>query len=259
MSGSNSICVATVLLETGIARMLEPETRLVLEAPGGLVEVTASCRDGRVEKVSVANVPSFAGALGVHLEVGGIGTLQVDTGFGGDSFVMVDAAQLGMQISPDEARELAEIGVRITDAANEQIGFAHPIIEDWKHISFCQIHSQQQSAPGSIRVRNAVALKPGKLDRSPTGTGVCARMAVLHAKGMMAIADSYVGESIIGSRFEGRILGTTRVGQVPAILPEFSGRAWITGVHQHTLDPTDPWPEGYRVADTWPAPRRPPG
>jgi proline racemase len=252
MSGSNSICVSTVLLETGIIPMNEPETRMVLEPPGGLIRVLASCKDGKVERVRVRNVPSFVDQLGVHLEVEGMGTLTVDTAYGGDSFVIVAAETLGFGLVPDEARELAKVGIRITNAANAQLGFHHPGNADWRHISFCQITAPLREENGQLVGKNTVVIQPGKLDRCPTGTGISARMAVLHAKGRLKVGDSLIGESIIGSRFQGRIHSTTRIGEKDAIYPELSGQAWITGTHQHTLDPTDPWPEGYRVADTWP-------
>src|SRR5262252_8882683 len=139
MSGSNSICVATVLLDTGILPMTEPETRLTIEAPGGLIEVVAECRGGKAERITVTNVPAFADKLDAALEVKGLGTLTVDIAFGGDSFVIVDAARLGFRLQPDEARDLAETGVRITRAANEQLGFVHPTNPEWNHISFCQL------------------------------------------------------------------------------------------------------------------------
>ena len=138
MSGSNAICVATVLLDAGILPMQEPKTRLTLEAPGGLIAVVADCRNGKAERVSIENVPSFADRLGEPLEVKGLGTLTVDIAYGGDSFVIVDAAAAGFVIAPDEARDLAETGIRITAAANEQFGFSHPETAGWDHISFCQ-------------------------------------------------------------------------------------------------------------------------
>lgn len=252
MSGSNSICVATVLLETGILPMQEPETQLVLEPPGGLIHVTASCRAGKVERVRVRNVASFVDRLDVALEVAGLGTLTVDTAYGGDSFVIVDVNQLPVELKPEAARELAEIGIRITNAANEQLGFHHPDRPDWDHISFCQIAAPVETDPAGLLSKNTVVIQPGKLDRCPTGTGISARMALLYAKGQMKTGDILVGESIIGSRFYGTIHSEARVGDTRAIIPEISGQAWITGTHQHFLDPTDPWPEGYRVADTWP-------
>ncbi|MEP4149449.1 MAG: proline racemase family protein [Halioglobus sp.] len=252
MSGSNAICVSTVLLETGILPMTEPETKITLEAPGGLVHVTAQCKNGKVEKVTVQNVASFADKLDASLEVKGVGTLTVDTAFGGDSFVMAKTEELGFAITPDEARDLAEMGIKITEAANEQLGFHHPTNPDWTHCSFCQIHAPMTEEEGLKSVKNAVVIQPGKIDRSPTGTGVSARMAVLHARGLMDVGEQYIARSIINSRFDGRIVKTCKVGNKDAIIPELSGRAWLTGTYQHLLDPTDPWPQGYRIGDTWP-------
>ncbi|MEZ5723979.1 MAG: proline racemase family protein [Paracoccaceae bacterium] len=251
MSGSNSICVSTVLLDGGLIPMQEPETRMVLEAPGGLVRVRAECRDGKAQRIFVQNLPSFAGPLDQALEVEGIGTLSVDTAFGGDSFVFVDPAAMGFAMTPDEAHDIARLGVRITNAANEQMQFRHPTLPDWTHFSFCLFAGALERAAEGLRVKAAVAIQPGKVDRSPTGTALSARMAVLHARGQMGPGDHLTAVSLIGSTFGGRIVGTTTLGDTPAILPEISGRGWITGIHQHMLDPEDPWPEGYRLTDTW--------
>lgn len=252
MSGSNSICVSTVLLEAGIIPMQEPETRLVLEAPGGLVHAVAHCEGGKVKHVSVRNVASFVDQCDVTIEVPGLGSMRVDTAYGGDSFVIVDAQDLGFVLVPDEARELAEAGIAITNAANEQLGFHHPVNAEWEHISFCQLTAPIRQEDGVWRGRNTVAIQPGKLDRSPTGTGCSARMALLHHRGVMQQGDRYIAESIIGSEFSCAIDGVTAVGDRSAIYPQITGRAWVTGTHQHTLDPDDPWPGGYRIADTWP-------
>jgi len=251
MSGSNTICVATVLLETGILPITGPVTRLVLEVPAGLVEVEATCLDGNVLSVAFRNVPSFADRLGATLEVEGLGTLTVDTAFGGDAFVIVDAAALGFEIAPGEAADLAAMGAKITDAANEQLGFRHPE-QAWDHISFCQFAGPLEKTPQGWRGRNTVAIKPAKLDRSPTGTGCSARLAVLHAKGLIGIGETYDAQSVLGSQFRCRIDATTTIAGRPAVIPRVEGRAWITGTHQHMLDPDDPWPGGYRLGDTWP-------
>ena len=251
MSGSNSICVATVLLDGGLVPMREPVTELVLEAPGGLVRVRAECRGGKAERIFVENLPSFAARLGVPLEVEGLGTLTVDTAYGGDSFVFVDPAALGLSLTSDAAHDIARLGVRISDAATAALGFAHPGNPDWRHISFCLFAGAIERTPDGLRTQAAVAIRPGKVDRSPTGTALSARMAVLHARGEMAVGDRLTAVSLIGSTFAGRILGTTTVGGRPAIRPEISGRGWITGIHQHMLDPSDPWPEAYRLTDTW--------
>ena len=252
MSGSNSICVSTVLLESGILPMHEPETRLTLEAPGGLIQAVAACRDGKVERVTIHNVPSFVDKLDAKIEVAGFGTLTVDTAYGGDSFVIVAAEDLGFKVSPDEARDIVKAGIKITNATNEQLGFYHPENPDWKHISFCQITAPLFKENDIYVGRNAVAIQPGKLDRSPTGTGCSARLALLKKRGLIKIGDQYIGESVIGSRFHCRLESLTRVGDFEAVIPSISGRAWITGSHQHMLDPGDPWPGGYKISDTWP-------
>ena len=201
MSGSNTICVSTVLLESGMIQMQEPETDFFLEAPAGLVHVKASCKKGKVLSIKIQNVPSFADKLDQKLEVLGIGTVNVDTAYGGDSFVLVDAQTLGFAIVPDEARELAETGVKITAAANEQIGFKHPLNMDWNKIAFCQFTNPIKLVNGVLNGRNTVAINPGKLDRSPCGTGCSARMAVMHERGEINVGDQFVASSVINSRF----------------------------------------------------------
>ena len=252
MSGSNSICVATVLLDTGIVPMEEPETRFVIEAPGGLVEVVANCRNGKAESVRVVNHPSFSARLDAMIEVEGLGSLKVDTAYGGDSFVIVDAQALGLALRADEARNLAELGMRITRAANEQLGFEHPTNPDWNHISFCQFAAPTAREDGVLTGRSAVAIRPGKIDRSPTGTGCSARLAVMHARGQIGIGETFVGRSIIDSEFVCHIESETMAGPLKAIHPVVSGRAWITKTTQLMVDPSDPWPTGYRLSDTWP-------
>ncbi len=253
MSGSNAICVATVLLDSGIVPMVEPETRFALEAPGGLIEVVARCEGGKARSIRVTNHPSFVDRLDAVIEVEGLGALTVDTAYGGDSFVLVDAAALGFALTADEAADLARTGNRIIRAATEQLGFHHPGNPDWRHLSFCQFTQPVVAVDGVKTGRNTVAIEPGKLDRSPTGTGCSARMAVLHARGELAVGEAFTGVSIIDSRFHCRIEREAEVGGRPAIVPSIEGRAWITETKQLLLDPDDPWPRGYRVGDTWPA------
>ena len=251
MSGSNSICVATVLLDHGLITMKEPVTDFFLEAPGGLVKVKALCKNGKAERIFVQNLPSFAYRLDVSLELEGYGTISADTAFGGDSFVIVDAKSLGFSIEPSEAAEIARLGAKITDAASEQIGFHHPILSEWTHYSFCQFSKNVDRSTDCITLKSAVSIKPGKVDRSPTGTALSAKMAVLEARGKIKIGQKIKAISIIGSTFEGKIVEKCNINGTSAIIPEISGRGWITGIHQHTLEPTDPWPEGYRLSDTW--------
>jgi trans-L-3-hydroxyproline dehydratase len=252
MSGSNSICVRRWCSTLAFCRMQEPETRLALEAPGGLIAVTAECRNGKAERISIENVPSFVDQLDAPLEVAGLGSLTVDIAYGGDSFVIVDAAALGFAVQPDEARDLAEMGIRIIAAANEQLGFFHPEGGGWDHISFCQFAGPLTREGNELQGSNAYVIRPGKIDRSPTGTGCSARVAVLSARGQMAEGDVYLARSIIGSEFVCRIARQTTIGGRPAIAPIISGRGWITGVSQYMLDPADPWASGYRLSDTWP-------
>jgi len=249
MSGSNTICTATVLLETGMVEMHEPETLLRLEAPGGVVEVRARCRDGRCESVELTNVPSFADRLDAPLEVEGLGTLAVDVAYGGMWYAIADAAALGFAIEPDEARDLSIAGERIRAAAREQLPCTHPENEDIAGVSIVQLAGPWQGV-GAVS-RNAVVVSPGRLDRSATGTGLSARMAVLHARGLMTTGDGMTHASAIGSTFDGRIVEETTVGGRPAIVPAIRGSAWITGISQLVVDPTDPFPEGYILSDTW--------
>jgi len=252
MSGSNTICVATVLLETGRVPMHEPETTLRLEAPAGLVEVRAACRDGRVESVELTNVPSFVARLGASVEVEAFGTVEVDVAFGGMWYAIADAARLGFEIVPHEARELAGVGELIRKAAREQVICVHPDLPEIAGVSIVQIAAPWQGV-GAV-TKNAVVVSPGRLDRSATGTGLSARMAVLHARGLMRVGDTMSHASAIGSVFEGRIVAETTVGAgaVPAIVPAVRGSAWITGVAELYVDDRDPFPEGYILSDTWP-------
>ena len=252
MSGSNSICVATVLLDTGMIEMTEPETIFFLEAPAGLVRVRAYCADGKAQSIEIENVPSFVDRLDAKLELEGFGTVTADIAYGGDSFVLVEASSLGFEVVPDEALDLAKMGMKITRAANEQLGFQHPMRKEWKHISFCQFTLPIERREGVLTGRNTVAIDPGKLDRSPCGTGCSARLAVLHARGQISVGERYVAHSIIGSLFDCQIRDVTKIADREAIIPSVRGRAWITGTQQLMLDSDDPFPAGYRLTDTWP-------
>lgn len=254
MSGTNTICTATVLLETGMVPMVEPVTTLTLEAPAGLVKVTAQCEGGKVKSVTFANVPSFAMALDKNVEVPGIGTLKVDVAYGGMIYVLVDAVALGYGITPDEAAELVDVGEKIKLAAAEQIPAVHPENPAIHTINQTLFAGPVREERGVKRSRNTVIVSPGRHDRSPCGTGTSARLAVLHARGEIGVGEKFIHESIIGTEFMGEILGTTNIAGVPAIRPAITGTAWITAFHQYVLDPTDPFPTGYKLGDTWKTP-----
>ncbi|HEX3806200.1 MAG TPA: proline racemase family protein [Gaiellaceae bacterium] len=237
MSGSNTICVATVLLETGMVEMTEPETVLRLEAPAGVVEVRAHCRDGRVEAVAFTNVPARVAHLDALLDVPGLGPITVDVAFGGMWYAIADAEALGFALEPHEARELCAAGEAIRVAAREQLD---------GNVTIVQLAGPWQGV--NAVSKNAVVIAPGRLDRSATGTGLCARMAVLHARGLMKVGDVMTHASPIGSTFDGHIVAETPDGIVPSI----RGSAFITGRTELYVDPRDPFPEGYLLSDTWP-------
>jgi proline racemase len=249
MSGSNTICTTTVLVETGIVQMREPETVVRLEAPGGVVEARARCRAGRCESVEFTNVPCFCEHVDAPLEVEGLTTLRVDVCYGGMWYAIADARALGFSIEPNEARDLSLVGERIRAAAREQLPCAHPENPEIAGVSIVQIAEPWQGI-GAVS-RNAVIVAPGRLDRSATGTGLSARMAALHARGLMHVGDGMTHASAIGSTFDGRIVAEARVGERQAIVPAIRGSAWITGITQIFVDPDDPYPEGYVLPDTW--------
>jgi proline racemase len=249
MSGSNLICTVTVILETGIVPIQEPETIVMVDTPAGPVKAVAQCRDGRCCSVEFENVPSFVDRLDAAVEVPGLGTVAVDVAYGGMFFAIVDATKLGFRVDPSEARQLAALGEQIRLAAREQLDVVHPENPGIRGVSIVQLG---RSFEGIGKVtRNTCIVAPGRSDRSPTGTGTCARMAVLHARGQMAVGDSMIHESLIGSQFRGRIVSATSIGDRTAIVPAIKGRAWITGFSTYLLDPDDPYPLGYVLADTW--------
>lgn len=251
MSGTNSMCVTKVLLETGMLPIEEPTTRLVLETPGGLIEAIAHVRDRHVQRITIRNVPSYVHALDLPVEVEGIGTLSVDIAYGGAFFALVDARRLGFAIRPDEAREMVEIGERIKKAVAAAHHPVHPEQSKIQGVTFTQFVLPLEHDGATKVGRNAVVISPGKLDRSPCGTGTSARLAVLHARHEVAIGELYRSVSLLDSRFECEIVRSQPVGSQPGIVPAFSGRAWITGVSHYGLEPDDPFPEGYTLSDTW--------
>lgn len=251
MSGSNTICVATVVLETGLLPMVEPVTELVLESPAGLIRLTCTCRDGKVTSVRFRNQPAFVYHLGAAVEVAGLGTVLVDVAWGGMAYVLVDAPSLGFQLAPDEARELCVIGQQIKEAAAAQLPVVHPENPDFAGITIAALTRPAERVDGVLTARNAVVVSPGRLDRSPCGTGTSARLAVMHARNEIAVGEPFVHQSIIGGRFDARIEELTTVASVPAVIPSVAGQAYLTDVSQIGLDPADPFPCGYTLSDTW--------
>jgi len=252
MSGSNTICTVTALLETGMIPMREPVTRITLEAPAGLVPVTAQCRDGKCVSVTFDNVSSFVFALDEVIDVPGIGAVTVDVAYGGMIYCLVDAAALGFKLEIEEAAQLVEVGERIKKVAAERIPAVHPENPDIHTINQTLFAGPLVQTDDGKRSRNAVIVSPGRIDRSPCGTGTSARLAVLHARGQIAVGETFVHEALLGTLFTSRIRGTGELNGSPCVLPSITGSAWITAFHQWVLDPTDPFPEGFRLGDTWP-------
>ncbi|UNZ19864.1 proline racemase family protein [Streptomyces sp. 891-h] len=244
MCGHGTVGVATVLVETGMVEVTEPETTVRLDTPAGLVEARVTVRDGLAEKVTLRNVDAFALELGASVEVPGLGKVGYDMAYGGNFYAIVELNQLGLPFDRARKDDILAAGLAIMDAVNERnrpVHPADPAIGGCKHVQFL--------APGSDgrHSRNAMAIHPGWFDRSPCGTGTCARMAQLHARGELPLRTEFVNESFIGTRFTGRLLEASEVGGLPAVVPEFSGRAWITGMATYLLDPRDPFPHGFTL------------
>lgn len=249
MSGSNAMCVTTVLLETGILPMREPETIVVLDTAAGLVKAVAACRDGRVERVTLDFFPAYAEHLDARLEVEGLGTLTVDVAFGGVFYVMTAADQLGFRIGPDVAQDMISLGNKLKSAAQAQLPVQHPKIEPFNSIDFLMFTDKVEGSDNVLR--NATIMPPGRIDRSPCGTGSAARLAVLHARGHAKPGNVFDMRSTINSSFNASVAAETVIGTKPAIVPRISGRSWIYATMQLGSDPTDPYPLGYTLSDTW--------
>jgi len=247
MSGSNSICVVTVLLETGMIEMHEPETIVILDTPAGLVRATAMCRDGKCERVTLDMTPCYADQLDAQVDVDGLGKVTVDIAFGGILYALIDPKQFDLSITPENARKLVDIGSRVHRAVNAQLDISHPTLEGLNGISYVMFVGHDLDGV----MKGATILPPGRIDRSPCGTGNSARMAVQAARGEVSAGHKAVARSIIDSEFQVELVAETTVAGKPAILSRISGRSWIHGMHQIGVDPTDPYPLGYMVADCW--------
>jgi proline racemase len=247
MSGSNSICLVTVLLETGRIEMKEPETTVTLDTPAGIVRATASCKNGKCERVSLDMTPSYADQLDAIIDVEGLGKVTVDIAFGGIFYALIDPSQFDLKILPENARQLVDIGTRIHRAVNEQLEISHPELESIKGISYTMFVGHDDEG----RMKGATILPPGRIDRSPCGTGNSARLAVMEARGQIKVGEILKAKSIIDSEFQVEIISKKTIAGKPGILPRISGRGWIHGIHQIGIDPSDPYPLGYKVSDCW--------
>ena len=261
ISGTNTICVVTTLIETGIVAATEPTTRLTLDTPAGLVEIEAEVFDGKVRRVTFENVPAFAVHLDAKIEIPQLGSAVVDVAYGGMFYVIADASQFGLRLSPEEGRDIVRIGRMLTEAAREQLPVAHPENPGIQGVTIAELTAPPTNPQAAAK--NAVVVSTGELrwnqpsswtgaiDRSPCGTGTCARMAALHAKGKLAIGEAFPHEGILGTIFHGKLVRETTVGPYRAVVPTLGGSAWITGFAEYAVDPEDPFPEGFTVGDIW--------
>jgi proline racemase len=244
MCGHGTIGVATVLVETGMVEVREPETLVRLDTPAGLVEARVAVAGGRARSVSLRNVPSFLLARDQSLELDGR-TLRCDLAFGGNFYAILPADSAGVTVDPGRADELIQRGLAVMEAVNVSGRPVHPgdaRIAGCKHVIFTAA-----GGDGPRSQRSATSIHPGWLDRSPCGTGTSAKLAALHARGELGVGEEFFNESVIGTRFRGRIVEETEVAGVPAVVPEITGRAWVTGMGQYLLDPEDPFPAGFAL------------
>ncbi len=261
MSGTNTICVTTALIETGMVPAVEPVTKLVLESPAGLVTVHAEVRDGKVRGVTFENVPAFAVHVNQPIEVPQLGTISVDVAYGGMFYVIAEAAALGVELTPSNAGAVVRAGEMVKAAAREQLPVTHPDNPEISGITIGVV-SGPPTQPNAT-LKNAAVVSTGTLDwdrpetwtgaldRSPCGTGTSAKMAALHAKGELGLNEDFHHEGILGTIFTGRLVRGAKVGDYDAVIPTIRGQAWVTGLASYVLDPDDPFPNGFTVGDIW--------
>jgi proline racemase len=261
MSGSNTICAVTALLETGALPMVEPQTLVRIDTAAGRVDAVARVVGRKVVSVQVRNVPSFVVGLDVPVEVAGYGTVPVDIAFGGQFYVQAPAAAFGVELGRADVPGIVRAGIGLLASARQQVPVRHPENPAIDQIGLVMLHGPSQD-PG-IDGRNSVAMPNGpldagdpttwrgSLDRSPCGTGTSARMACLHARGELALGQPFVHQGVLGTTFTGLLHEETTVAGLPAVVPSIEGRGWLTGFSTHLLDPDDPFPEGYTLGDVW--------
>ena len=247
MSGSNCICVVTALLETGRVKMVEPTTIVKLDTAAGLITARAACENGRCKSVSLDNVPAFAVEINAPVRTTKWGTIKADIAFGGVFYALIDVAQTGLTITRDNARALAEAGIEIKSLLKEQTRVSHPDIPGLDEVAYVMFRDRDPDGA----VRTCTTLKPGRVDRSPCGTGSSANLAVLHARGLVKTGDKLLSRSIIDGTFTAEAIGDIMIGKHRAVLPRITGEAWIYGREELRLDESDPFPRGFALSDSW--------
>lgn len=247
MSGSNCICVVTALLESGRVAMQEPETTVRLDTPAGLVVARARCEGGRCLSVSLDNVPSFAELLDREIDTPNWGRIKVDVAFGGVYYALVDVGQIGVRIEPANARALAEAGIELKRLLATQVEVQHPTLSGVDEIAYVMFRDHEPDGA----VRTCTTLPPGRVDRSPCGTGSSANLATLFARGLIKVGDGRTSRSIIGGEFRAEAIGETEVGGRKAIVPRITGRGYVYGRTELRVSPDDPFTTGFALSDTW--------
>lgn len=247
MSGSNCICVVTALLELGMLEMVEPLTTVVLDTPAGLVTARAQCAEGRCVSVSLDMVPSFVEQLDAPIDTADFGMIKADIAFGGVYYALVDVDQVGLAIAPENARQLATLGVRLKGLINQQVKVCHPLFKELNEVAYVMFRHRVDQ----YTYQTCTTLPPGRVDRSPCGTGSSANLATLSARNLVKVGDKLTSRSTIGGEFKVELLGLTEVAGKPAVLPRVTGRAWVYGLHQIGVDPDDPLAAGFMLSDTW--------
>jgi proline racemase/trans-L-3-hydroxyproline dehydratase len=250
MCGHAVIGAATTLVETGMVEVNEPETIVTFDTPAGIVHAQIHIEKGRVREVSFDSTPVFVYQIDSHLTVQGIGEITADIVYSGGFFAMVAAQQTGLELIPTNVEPLIKLGMYILNALNSQVSVKHPELPSSNLIEAVEFFNPVvRQLDKGLYTRNTVILGNRSIDRSPCGTGTCARMALLYTSGELKIGDKLHNESIIGTSFIGQIMNVTYVGEYPAILPRVTGRAHLTGLHQFVLDPEDPFQKGFSLTD----------
>ncbi|GGY11063.1 proline racemase [Litchfieldella qijiaojingensis] len=247
MSGSNCICVVTALLELGMVRMEEPITTVTIDTPAGLISAQAHCSEGRCTSVKLDMVPAFVDSLDRVVEVPGVGSVNLDIAYGGVFYALVDAEQVGVEITPENAHKLAELGAAIKKVVNREIEVQHPVFDSIRGVAYVMFRNRLADK----LYQTCTTLPPGRVDRSPCGTGSSANLATLLARGLVAKGDRLISRSIIGGEFQVEVRDIGDIEGRQAVLPSVTGRAWIYGFHQLGVDPDDPLADGFTLSDTW--------
>ena len=261
MSGTNTICVVTTLIETGMVEVNEPFTEFKLDTPAGLISIKAEVRNGKAINVTFENVPAFSVYSNKSIYVPEIGEVKVDVAYGGMFYVILDSEELGLKLTPDNGGKIVRNAEMVKAIASEKLPVVHPENKDISGITIAVVSGPPDNPDATLK--NAVVVSTGKLDwdrpetwkgvidRSPCGTGTCAKMASLFEKNKLDLETDFIHEGILGTTFTGRLVKKTKVGNYDAVVPTITGRAWITGFAQYVLDDSDPFPEGYTIGDIW--------